>query len=52
MEGNATYGYYVPNNIEAPELSQGFLFRVRKYLFSLFANSFYRQTTASRIIRY
>ena len=52
MEGNAIYGYYVPDNIDPLKLSRGFLLRVRQYLFTLLANSFYRQTAVSRIIRY
>ena len=52
MEGNATYGYYVPNNIDPLKLSRGFLLRVRNYLFTLLSNNFYQQITVSRIIRY
>ena len=52
MNGNATYGYYVPNNIDPLKLSRGFLLKVRKYLFIFLANSFYRQAALPRIIRY
>ena len=50
MEGNATYGYYVPNNIDPLKLSRGFLLQVRNYLFTFVVNSFYRQIAVSRII--
>ncbi len=52
MEGNATYGYFIPNNIDPLKLSRSFLLRVRNYLFTLLSNNFYQQITVSRIIRY
>ena len=52
MEGNATYGYFIPNNIDPLKLSRSFLLRVRNYLFTLLSNNCYQQITVSRIIRY
>ena len=52
MEGNASYGYFIPNNIDPLKLSRSFLLRVRNYLFTLLSNNFYQQITVSRIIRY
>ena len=52
MEGNANYGYFIPNNIDPLKLSRSFLLRVRNYLFTLLSNNFYQQITVSRIIRY
>ena len=43
IEGNATYGYFIPNNIDPLKLSRSFLLRVRNYLFTLLSNNFYNK---------